>query len=127
MVPGDGLQGAHPLNFRSTGIAFSALLALSLLAGFPAHAVAGVTTASAEWNGGFGAAPVASPSLGEEPGDGGLNRRTDDQDEPDRVVRVGAPISWPEPTSAPCCRFTGLGATRTHRACAAPPRGPPPV
>jgi hypothetical protein len=115
------------LNFRITGIALSALLALSLLTGVPAHAVAGVATASAEWNGGAGAAPVASPSLGEEPGDGGLNRRTDDQDEPDRVVRVGAPISWPELTSAPCCRLAGHGAIFTHRACAAPPRGPPPV
>jgi hypothetical protein len=57
---------------------------------------------------------------------GGCEPRSDEQDDPDRAVWDGpvAPM-WPPAARTSRQRAAASAVRPTHRACAAPPRGPP--
>ena len=101
-----------------------ALAALTLLTGAPAHSTSGIEATSAHWN---TAAPKASVkrAFHEETDDSTLNGRADDQDDPDRIVRIASEISWPSFAARPAPWRLVQSVQRTHSPCAAPPRGPP--
>ncbi|MGH6768491.1 MAG: hypothetical protein ACRECO_05665 [Xanthobacteraceae bacterium] len=104
---------------------FPALVALAMLCGAPAQSADGHQASSTEWNSGLASAPSAGRALFEETNDSGLNRRADDQDEPDRIVSIGAPYSWPQFAPRPGYCLIDQVAIRRHRACAFPATGPP--
>jgi hypothetical protein len=102
-----------------------ALVAVALLSGAPVYGADGAQAASTEWSDASAAPPYAKRAFHEEPTDNALIRRVDDQDDPDRLVRVGSAICWPPQASAVRRLLADQIAIRTHPACAAPPRGPP--
>jgi hypothetical protein len=102
-----------------------ALAALTLLTGAPAQGASGLEATAAQWNSGAAKAPSAKRAFHEATDDFSLNGRADDQDEPDRIVRVASTISWPLFTAQSARWRPVQSVLRTHASCAAPPRGPP--
>jgi hypothetical protein len=101
------------------------LAALTFQPGTLAHSLNGIEATSAEWSTAAGKAVTAKRSFREDGEAGSLDGWTDDQDEDDRVVRVGSAIRWPIIKTSTLALRGGQSVARTHPACASPPRGPP--
>jgi hypothetical protein len=102
-----------------------ALVALAMLCGGPVLSADGHQASSTEWNSRLAGAPSAGRALFEETNDSGLNRRADDQDEPDRIASVRAAYSWQQFGARSGRCLIDQIAIHRHRACAFPATGPP--
>jgi hypothetical protein len=102
-----------------------ALVALAMLCGGPVLSADGHQASSTERNSRLGGALSAGRALFEETDDSGLNRRADDQDEPDRIASIRATHSRLqfEARSGHC--LVDRIAIHRHRVCAFPATGPP--
>jgi hypothetical protein len=63
-------------------------------------------------------------TLNQDVPDGGVTQRADEDDAPDRAIRIGTAFRWPEPAST-LLSHADAGIGPTHRPCASPPRAPP--
>jgi hypothetical protein len=103
------------------------LVAFAGWAGPPAHGAGAISAASSDQAVGASSIPAARRALREQKDDSDLIQRIEDQDDPDRTVRMASPICWPTTAAGTHYSPAGPETVRTHRACASPPRGPPHV